>query len=173
RDDDVAGGGGVDFAAGGRNRNHEHHAGVGDLAHTRDRNPHGDRRAPHPHHAAVPGGGDDALVDGRLRGDNPGHTRVEADFSAGAMADAGLAGSGGGRFCLFGGGGSFLWLLPGAQSEPATPDRRSALRIVQERMLMLLYLAVAPANASVKPGDVITPANAAQVKDLVSPGVFY
>ncbi|WP_428130222.1 DUF1329 domain-containing protein [Candidatus Binatus soli] len=32
---------------------------------------------------------------------------------------------------------------------------------------------MASANATVKPGDVITPENAAQVKDLVSPGVFY
>jgi hypothetical protein len=39
--------------------------------------------------------------------------------------------------------------------------------------LMLLCLIVASANATVKPGDVITPENAAQVKDLVSPGVFY
>ena len=36
-----------------------------------------------------------------------------------------------------------------------------------------LCLMVASANATVKPGDVITPGNAAQVKDLVSPGVFY
>jgi hypothetical protein len=37
---------------------------------------------------------------------------------------------------------------------------------------MFLFLIVASANATVKPGDVITPANAAQVKDLVSPGVY-
>jgi hypothetical protein len=36
-----------------------------------------------------------------------------------------------------------------------------------------LFLIVASANATVKPGDVISPQNAAQVKDLVSPGVFY
>jgi len=36
-----------------------------------------------------------------------------------------------------------------------------------------ICLIVASANATVKPGDVITPGNAAQVKDLVSPGVFY
>src|SRR5271167_1975181 len=40
-------------------------------------------------------------------------------------------------------------------------------------MLMLLCLIVAPTSAAVKPGDVITPENAALVKDLVSPGVFY
>ena len=39
--------------------------------------------------------------------------------------------------------------------------------------LMFLCVIIASANATVKPGDVITPANAAQVKDLVSPGVFY
>src|ERR1019366_2044868 len=39
--------------------------------------------------------------------------------------------------------------------------------------LMFLCLIVASANATVKPGDVITSENAAQVKDLVSPGVFY
>ena len=36
-----------------------------------------------------------------------------------------------------------------------------------------LCLVVASANATVKPGDVIAPSNAAQVKDLVSPGVYY
>ena len=39
--------------------------------------------------------------------------------------------------------------------------------------LMFFCLIVASANATVKPGDVITPENAAQVKDLVSPGVYY
>jgi hypothetical protein len=36
-----------------------------------------------------------------------------------------------------------------------------------------IFLIVASANATVKAGDVISPQNAAQVKDLVSPGVFY
>ena len=36
-----------------------------------------------------------------------------------------------------------------------------------------LCLIAASANATVKPGDVIAPSNAAQVKDLVSPGVYY
>ncbi len=36
-----------------------------------------------------------------------------------------------------------------------------------------LCLIAASANAVVKPGDVIAPSNAAQVKDLVSPGVYY
>src|SRR5271155_3205181 len=34
-------------------------------------------------------------------------------------------------------------------------------------------LAASMANAQVKPGDVITPENAAKVKSLVSPGVYY
>jgi hypothetical protein len=36
-----------------------------------------------------------------------------------------------------------------------------------------IFLIVASANATVKAGDVISTQNAAQVKDLVSPGVFY
>ena len=40
-------------------------------------------------------------------------------------------------------------------------------------MLAGLCLFVASANATVKPGEVITPTNAAQVRDLVSPGVYY
>jgi hypothetical protein len=46
-------------------------------------------------------------------------------------------------------------------------------RLLGVGMLMLLCLFVASANAAVKPGDSITPENAAQVKDLVSPGVYY
>ena len=46
-------------------------------------------------------------------------------------------------------------------------------RLLGVGMLMLSCLFVASANATVKPGDSITPENAAQVKDLVSPGVFY
>ena len=38
-------------------------------------------------------------------------------------------------------------------------------------MLALLCLSL-PGEAGVKPGDFITPDNAAQVTDLVSPGVF-
>src|ERR1700758_297235 len=40
-------------------------------------------------------------------------------------------------------------------------------------LVMSLGLIAATARAGVKPGDVITPQNAAQVKDLVSPGVYY
>src|ERR1700691_3773521 len=36
-----------------------------------------------------------------------------------------------------------------------------------------LCLIVASANAQVRPGDVIAPSNAAKVRDLVSPGVYY
>ena len=36
-----------------------------------------------------------------------------------------------------------------------------------------LFMIVGSANATVKVGDVIAVQNAAQVKDLVSPGVFY
>ncbi len=38
----------------------------------------------------------------------------------------------------------------------------------------LTFIAIAAAaRAEVKPGDLITPANASKVKDLVSPGVYY
>src|ERR1700723_4504409 len=40
-------------------------------------------------------------------------------------------------------------------------------------LVMRIGLFAATARAGVKPGDVITPQNAAQVKDLVSPGVYY
>ena len=49
----------------------------------------------------------------------------------GGVADAGLAGGGCGRVYLFGGGGSFLRLLSGAQSELAASNRRAALRIAE------------------------------------------
>ncbi len=39
--------------------------------------------------------------------------------------------------------------------------------------LLALILIGAPSHAQVKPGDVITPKNAATVKDLVSPGIYY
>ena len=40
-------------------------------------------------------------------------------------------------------------------------------------LVLSVGLLAATARAAVKPGDVITPDNAAQVKDLVSPGVYY
>src|ERR1700724_4153097 len=39
--------------------------------------------------------------------------------------------------------------------------------------LLALAAMSLPGEAGVKPGDFITPDNSAQVKDLVSPGVFY
>src|SRR5271165_7423434 len=39
-------------------------------------------------------------------------------------------------------------------------------------LLALMALSL-PGEAGVKPGDFITPDNASQVKDLVSPGVYY
>ena len=36
-----------------------------------------------------------------------------------------------------------------------------------------IAMAAPPANAMVKPGEMITPENAPQVRDLVSPGVYY
>ena len=50
----------------------------------------------------------------------------------------------------------------------------AASRMVLAALAALTFVAIAAvARAEVKPGDVITPANAAKVKDLVSPGVFY
>ena len=40
-------------------------------------------------------------------------------------------------------------------------------------LLMLALVFCTPAYAQVKPGDMITPENAARVKDLVAPGVYY
>src|SRR5215472_689666 len=40
-------------------------------------------------------------------------------------------------------------------------------------LVLSVCLIAATARAGVKPGDVITPQNASQVKDLVSPGVYY
>ena len=39
--------------------------------------------------------------------------------------------------------------------------------------ILAASMAIAKANAQVKPGDVITPENAAKVQSLVSPGVYY
>jgi hypothetical protein len=41
-------------------------------------------------------------------------------------------------------------------------------------VLALAFMATcAPSFAEVQPGDLITPVNAAKVKELVSPGVYY
>ena len=68
-------------------------------------------------------------VMGGFAGHRAGNPRVEDNFRAGAVADAGLAGGGVRRVHLFGGGGSLLRLLPGAQSEPAASNRRATLRV--------------------------------------------
>ena len=53
------------LAAGRRHRHHEHHAGVGDRAHPRDRHRQGAGGAASLHHAAVPDRGNDARGDRR------------------------------------------------------------------------------------------------------------
>jgi len=40
-------------------------------------------------------------------------------------------------------------------------------------LVLSIGLFAATARAGVKPGDIITPQNASEVKDLVSPGVYY
>ena len=40
-------------------------------------------------------------------------------------------------------------------------------------LTVALCLSIVSANATVKPGDTIAPSNVAQVKELVSPGVYY
>ena len=50
----------------------------------------------------------------------------------------------------------------------------TAARMALAMLAVLTFIALAAAaRADVKPGDTITPANASQVKDLVSPGVYY
>src|SRR6202522_2209736 len=51
---------------------------------------------------------------------------------------------------------------------------RTAWKVAGVGVLMLsIRLFAVPARGGVKPGDVITPQNSAQVKDLGSPGVYY
>ncbi len=53
-------------------------------------------------------------------------------------------------------------------------DWSAASRMVLAVLAALTFIAIAAvARAAVKPGDLITPANASKVKDLVSPGVYY
>ena len=53
-------------------------------------------------------------------------------------------------------------------------SRVKSMRKWSETLLALAFLAIcAPSFAAVQPGDFITPDKAAQVKELVSPGVFY
>ncbi len=59
-------------------------------------------------------------------------------------------------------------------SRKGVPRNSGAHRWVGFVSAALLALAsVLPALAQVRPGDVITPDNAAKVKNLVSPGVYY
>ncbi len=51
--------------------------------------------------------------------------------------------------------------------------RFASLGVIAAASIALLGLISPPAMAQVKPGDFITPENAAKVKDLVSPGVYY
>jgi hypothetical protein len=51
---------------------------------------------------------------------------------------------------------------------------RSAWKVAGVGALVLsIGLFAATARAGVKPGDIITPQNASEVKDLVAPGVYY
>jgi len=52
-------------------------------------------------------------------------------------------------------------------SELGVPSRRGLIAV-----FFALALSVSPAHAQVKPGDIITPKNAEQVRSLVSPGTF-
>src|SRR5713101_6984462 len=62
----------------------------------------------------------------------------------------------------------FIKNVRGAREWPA------ASRMVLAALAALTFIAIAAvARAAVKPGDLITPANATKVKDLVSPGVYY
>ncbi|MGH7924071.1 MAG: hypothetical protein ACREQH_05705, partial [Candidatus Binatus sp.] len=50
----------------------------------------------------------------------------------------------------------------------------ASARMAVAVLAALTFIAIAAAaRADVKPGDLITPANASKVKDLVSPGVYY
>ena len=50
--------------------------------------------------------------------------------------------------------------------------RLLSLRIVAGTLLATMLCALAPAQAAVKPGDLITKDNAAKVMDLLSPGNY-
>src|SRR5271155_3453373 len=56
------------------------------------------------------------------------------------------------------------------QSASCFPPKRALVFLVA---LSLILAASLPASAQVKPGDVITPDNATNVKDLVSPGEYW
>lgn len=56
------------------------------------------------------------------------------------------------------------------QSASYFPPKRALVFLV---VLSVILAASLPASAQVKPGDVITPANATKVKDLLSPGEYW
>ncbi len=74
-DDDTAWRHRLGFIAGGRHRDHEHHAGVGDRADPRNRRAHGRGRDRKRRAASIPGGSSHAQHDGR--GDR---NRIRADW---------------------------------------------------------------------------------------------
>src|ERR1019366_6369529 len=53
------------------------------------------------------------------------------------------------------------------------PHRVTQLAATVTAFALALMFGVSAASAQVKPGDFITPSNAGQVKELVSPGVYY
>src|SRR5690606_4542435 len=115
----AAGGGGDDLADRGRDRDHEHHAGVGDRAHPRDRAADGGRRGAVGRAPAVPGGGDADLAD---RGSD--RDRAGGGGGAGGGQDRGAAGAAQRAGDRAGGGvldrdRAVLRLLPGAQGVAA------------------------------------------------------
>src|SRR5207244_3885193 len=111
----AAGRGGVDLVAGRRYRDHEYHAGVSDGADARDRDTDGDRSAAAAYPAAIPGRIGAAEHPRRTRGGGIGDRGVEGAVDAGELADANLAGGGGGRVFVCRGGGGVLRMVSGAQ----------------------------------------------------------
>ena len=116
-------------AAGGRHRDHEHHAGLGDRAHARDRAAALGRRSRHRRAAAVSHRGHGAQPHGR-RHRRRARLRVCADHDARDV----VVHAGDGRcrpvvVWLCGGDRNLLRLLPGQEGSGAGPDRRAALRV--------------------------------------------
>jgi putative ABC transport system permease protein len=122
----LLGRGGDDLADRRRHRHHEHHAGVGDRAHPRDRVAHGSWRGAIGHPPAVPGGSHADLADRRSDRHSAGHgggtARGTLRLAAGGAERA--SGCAGGR--LLDRDRAVLRLLPGAQGIAARPDRGAA-----------------------------------------------
>jgi hypothetical protein len=119
----------LDLAAGRRRRNHEHHAGLGDRAHARDRPAHGGRCHALARAGAVPVRGRAAVRRRRL-------DRLRGRLGRGRGRFLAL-GVGYGDLVLDGGrgdrvrqrGGAVLRVLPGVARQPARSDRGAALRV--------------------------------------------